>query len=513
MIRHSFRMKYINCRIRTCAVLSILGLWVASHTVYANTNSAIQSGTAAISNPVPAISRDSSTWSENSGSYVYFGVYPQNSDGGELPVKWKVLDRNNNGAMFLYSDKVLDWKAFNADTTRGNSWEGSEIRQWLNSDFLNRAFPGYYEKNAIIETYKDAGQETGTMEAPGLQGERVFLISWEEADASKYGYFSDNSMLYSNKTKHIGVSDYADAIQPFAPDSWEYLHYYTRDSVMTWTRSPSAAGVTTIGGGEHGGWFGRETEVDKLLGVAPCINLDLSEIAFTTEGSFVKGNELSIIAAQADSRTYNLTLFGEDGFDMDISMSDYLAPGDTVHGSIKTMPVSDIMRPYTQISAMIIDETGSVRAYGKVADAAAMGSVEIGLPSDIPGGQYVLRLFAEQVNSGSMAHAVDFASNYVDFELNIIGPKMELPSSLKEIEEEAFSNSSIEEVLVPANVETIGARAFADCSRLHKIEFAAASAVISPDAFENSGSVTIVAPSGGSIEEYALENNICFAAK
>lgn len=88
-----------------------------------------------------------------------------------------------------------------------------------------------------------------------------------------------------------------------------------------------------------------------------------------------------------------------------------------------------------------------------------------------------------------------------------------LPSITSGIEEEAFAGCAAEYILIPENTTQIGTRAFADCAHLEVVEFCANSSEISEDAFENCVGLTIVAPTGGSIEAFASDHNLIFVEK
>lgn len=77
------------------------------------------------------------------GDYVQFGQY------WDDPIVWRVINKNDDGSLMLYSDRILCCKAFdaNGDTTDGrddaegnrvkygsNNWEKSNLREWLNSE-------------------------------------------------------------------------------------------------------------------------------------------------------------------------------------------------------------------------------------------------------------------------------------------------------------------------------------------------------------------------------------------
>ena len=99
------------------------------------------------------------------GDYIKFGSYPQTTNGEVQPIEWLVLSKEEN-KMLVISRYGLEARRFDSSS---NNWKNSEIRQWLNRDFYNRAFNENEKKN--IKPF---------------DGDKVFLLSKEEAEK----YFS-----------------------------------------------------------------------------------------------------------------------------------------------------------------------------------------------------------------------------------------------------------------------------------------------------------------------------------
>ncbi len=91
--------------------------------------------------------------------------------------------------------------------------------------------------------------------------------------------------------------------------------------------------------------------------------------------------------------------------------------------------------------------------------------------------------------------------------------KLVLPTALGEIDEEAFYGASAEKIVVPGTVTNIGSGAFANSDLLNLAEFATASVAVAPDAFADCPNLSIYAPAGGSLENYAQEHQIPFLAR
>ncbi|NBI63326.1 hypothetical protein D3Z38_09780 [Clostridiales bacterium] len=144
---------------------------------------------------------------------VYFGHYPQSSDGSDGynndPIKWRVLSVNGDEALLL-ADKNLDAKPYN-ETYTDVTWETSTVRSWLNGyeasfnkdgkdytgdNFLGKAFTSG-EREAIKEkTIQNPNNPEYGTEGGNDTTDKVFLLSLNQAMHPAYG-FPDNT----NNTK------------------------------------------------------------------------------------------------------------------------------------------------------------------------------------------------------------------------------------------------------------------------------------------------------------------------
>ena len=86
---------------------------------------------------------------------------------------------------------------------------------------------------------------------------------------------------------------------------------------------------------------------------------------------------------------------------------------------------------------------------------------------------------------------------------------MKLPAGLKSIQQEAFRGSAAESIVLPDGCAEIGAKAFAACAGLRRVEIPASVAVIAEDAFEGcSHELVIVTPKGSAAESFAQAHGI-----
>ena len=75
------------------------------------------------------------------GDIVQFGSYEQDGDesNGKEAIDWRVLAVDGKRA-YVVSEKALDAHAFNFDSDKGNDWDSSDLKAWLEGDFASEAF-------------------------------------------------------------------------------------------------------------------------------------------------------------------------------------------------------------------------------------------------------------------------------------------------------------------------------------------------------------------------------------
>ena len=136
----------------------------------------------------------------NIGDYVEFGNYPQGANGEIKPIEWLVLEKENN-RMRVISKYGLEARRFDSSS---NNWKNSEIRQWLNDEFYNKAFDENEKKlisstnvsTIVYEKKKKSGLlgsllgQEETVKSSELTKDKVFILSKEKAE--KY-FVNDNA--------------------------------------------------------------------------------------------------------------------------------------------------------------------------------------------------------------------------------------------------------------------------------------------------------------------------------
>lgn len=116
------------------------------------------------------------------------------------PIKWRMLTTNYDGKKLLLSERALIAKRYDDGS---NNYKNSEIRAWLNGDFLQSAFTS--RQQAVIQTVTidNSARSTNrdanaTYYNNGNNGyvcsntnDKIFLLSEQEISKSDYGFSED----------------------------------------------------------------------------------------------------------------------------------------------------------------------------------------------------------------------------------------------------------------------------------------------------------------------------------
>ncbi len=131
------------------------------------------------------------------GDVVPFGAYEQNNyqPDGQEDILWIVLARTDDSALLL-SKYCLEMGAYHSQVTP-TTWEDSDIRSWLNGEFLKEAFSGA-EAEYILETKLDNNDG-----CPDTR-DRLFLLSEEQVE-NHFGSFDARKAMASDYTEGLGL--------------------------------------------------------------------------------------------------------------------------------------------------------------------------------------------------------------------------------------------------------------------------------------------------------------------
>ena len=199
------------------------------------------------------------------------------------PIRWRILSEDGESAFILadgivanhYYHHTTSSTTIDGKTVYANNYKHSDIRAWLNGEFLNAAF-GEIAQSLIETTEVDNSvYSTGYSSIQYAYAckntfDKVFLLSYREAIKSAYG-FSSNST--NDTARCMTVSDYArstganmnTATNNFGCGSW-------------WLRSPSHTGssyarrINDYGGSESDAYYNVDRDD---YGVVPALNIIL----------------------------------------------------------------------------------------------------------------------------------------------------------------------------------------------------------------------------------------------
>ena len=192
------------------------------------------------------------------GSTFIFGHYEQDNDPstGEEPIEWIVL-ANEGDKVLLLSLFALDYQAYSS-SNKGTTWDASELRAWLNTDFWENAFIGV-EQNAILPVIVSNAVHEGFSEWQTIGGvdtqDKIYLLSYSETNT----YFD-----HQDAKKNKGTS-YAKAlgaiVWPFEETDW-------------WLRSPGKVQQDACYIGRDG--LQHSHSATNKKGIRPALWLDLT---------------------------------------------------------------------------------------------------------------------------------------------------------------------------------------------------------------------------------------------
>ena len=145
---------------------------------------------------------------------ITFGNYFYNDGYSKYPIEWQVVKAENDRALIITTNGI-DCMPYNNNPTF-TTWENSQMRKWLNNDFISAAFNDK-EKNLIKEvTFNNPDNPFFNTKGGRLSTDKVFLLNISEV--AEY--------LKSNEDKMIEATPFAKSKGLFVAEngcSWWWL--------------------------------------------------------------------------------------------------------------------------------------------------------------------------------------------------------------------------------------------------------------------------------------------------
>lgn len=208
-----------------------------------NTESTEKTTDAPVDNPTEAPSQEPSEPQEKglysvtpinqakAGDIVVFGTYEQdgNTENGKEPLEWLVLS-GGDGSLLLITLYAVEHMVFH-DSSGKVTWETSDLRGWLNNDFIHAAFSSE-ESGKILMTSVIAEKNPDYPNSPAGNDteDKVFILSIQEAKQ----YFNDNNSRICVPTDKARAS----APNLFSQSSRKAWYSDSGYTCSWWLRSP-----------------------------------------------------------------------------------------------------------------------------------------------------------------------------------------------------------------------------------------------------------------------------------
>ena len=126
------------------------------------------------------------------GDHFQFGMYADDA------ISWRILAREDDRVL-LISDTALEVKPYH-DTDEETSWAECSLREWLNNDFLERAFTEEEQACILVAVNNNEGDPDYYTYAGEQTQDKVFLLSTDEAE--KY-FRDDEDRIVYGATSHV----------------------------------------------------------------------------------------------------------------------------------------------------------------------------------------------------------------------------------------------------------------------------------------------------------------------
>ena len=189
------------------------------------------------------------------------------------PIKWNVLN-NNDGTYSLISTMLLDAKEYysnfdfrtiNGKTVYANNYEYSNIRSWLNNEFMNTAFAlnSDYLQVTTVDNSSSSTNTSNNEYASNVTNDLVYLASYQDLVNADYGFDS-------NVKKQCKTTEYSRARGAWYNEESSYKY-----NSAYWTRSPSSVYDYCTWTVNSGGYLSTYAVSGEYHCVRPCITISL----------------------------------------------------------------------------------------------------------------------------------------------------------------------------------------------------------------------------------------------
>lgn len=372
-------------------------------------------------------------WSNGTGTYIYYAGIGRSR---LLDADATDFGKEGERSIFAVSDGQVDRDIFYRDQKAdngqkyANDWKYSDMYLYLTGETGIESPNTYYADNiagrlfskaqmaALISNYNDSHKDweetSGGLAYAGLDGEKLFLLDAREIEHEEYGFShtheGSKSQFFKNGAMLLRSPSLTDDMK--AGITWQNPSDPLKHDVTAWNL------------------------MDNVGVVYPAYNIRLSSVFYTAyreEDQLLSANldpdeSYRMTKEKGGSNAWTVSVFdGNDGFRARrIDDDGILQPGGGIHFTIDSMGKSGEDVEYDRISAMLVDENGTVIAYGKICDLPEKGgSLMVKVPEGVGDGKYTVKIFAEDMLYEPEWHgyfytpAGSIASNPTDIEIEV----------------------------------------------------------------------------------------------
>ncbi len=143
------------------------------------------------------------------GEIINFGSYEQDYPiDGRDPIEWVVLDKKRDGLLLL-SKYALDTLPYNTERNEENpvTWEASSLREWLNEEFVKKAF-NKTEQSMIKKSSLKNNDSSYGIAGGGDTKDKIFLLTFNDIVNPEYG-FNEDRTSYEDVLRGCTATKYA----------------------------------------------------------------------------------------------------------------------------------------------------------------------------------------------------------------------------------------------------------------------------------------------------------------
>lgn len=302
------------------------------------------------------------------GNFSYEGIFPDEGvsfDADEKqPVKWRVLDMDDEGNALLLSDKLIDIARYN-EASEKITWEECTLRSYLNcyGETKNKKGEDYTESgflvNAFTEAERDAIIESeikneNNLVWPEITGgntthDKLFCLSLTEARDSGYGFVANEFKYFGDPLYYTDYDKTREAVTSnFTAHKPGYGASDVGNPGRWWLRSPGKFRTVASHVDSAGGVSAEGGIVDSGDCVRPAFRMNLLS-------SSSIWHKAGTVLSEGNGLEYALGII--------LSSNVQLTVGDSTILDYELYPVSATERPVWKsddVTIAVVDKNGKV---------------------------------------------------------------------------------------------------------------------------------------------------------